>query len=221
MRFLRNLLRALRRALPAAAVLLAATLSSAYVYKSRLAELEKRYGHFAAMRFKYLDELVDSLRNADVRTKLEEVNDFWNGVRYAPDRRVWGKKDYWATPFEFLLKDRGDCEDYVIAKYFTLKALGVDPSRLYFVYVRVRGNRTPHMVLAYYPDSKSEPLILDSINLRIFPASRRRDIAPVYTFNGDLLERYGNHSSKGLAKKSRLVRRKWEDLMHRMKGNPL
>lgn len=218
---LRNLFRALHRALPAAAVLFAATLSSAYVYKSRLAELEKRYGHFVAMRFKYLDELVDSLRNADIRTKLEEVNDFWNGVRYGSDRKVWGKKDYWATPFEFLLKDRGDCEDYVIAKYFTLKALGVDPARLYFVYVRVRGYKRPHMVLAYYPDPKSEPLILDSINLRVFPASRRRDIVPVYTFNGDLLERYGNHSRKGLAKKSRLVRRKWEDLMHRMKGNPL
>ncbi|WP_201353693.1 transglutaminase-like cysteine peptidase [Hydrogenimonas urashimensis] len=191
----------------------------AYIAQKRLQRLRARYGPFVAARFKYLDELVESLRHADTRRKLEETNDFWNGVRYGSDLRVWGKKDYWATPSEFLLKDRGDCEDYVIAKYFTLKDLGIDPKKLYFVYVRVRNRKIPHMVLAYYETPEAEPLILDSINYRIFPASKRKDIIPVYTFNGELLERYSNHSRNGLKEKNRKVKRKWEDLMQRMKRN--
>jgi predicted transglutaminase-like cysteine proteinase len=191
----------------------------AYIGTRKLLRIRAKYGPFVAARFKYLDELVESLKDADPERKLEEVNDFWNGVRYGSDRKVWGKKDYWATPFEFLLKDRGDCEDYVIAKYFTLKDLGMDPKKLYFVYVRVKGKKRPHMVLAYYEKPDAEPLILDSINYRIFPASRRRDIVPVYTFNGELLERFSTHSRDGLKEKNRKVRRKWEDLVQRMKRN--
>jgi predicted transglutaminase-like cysteine proteinase len=191
----------------------------AYIGQQRLQRIRDHYGPFVAARFKYLDELVESLKGADLHKKLTGVNDFWNGVRYGSDRKVWGKKDYWATPFEFLLKDRGDCEDYVIAKYFTLKDLGIDPGKLYFVYVRVRGKKRPHMVLAYYETPRAEPLILDSINYKIFPASKRRDIVPVYTFNGELLERFSDHSRRGLKEKNRKVKRKWEDLMHRMKRN--
>lgn len=203
------------------ALLVGATMAAAFYYQNRLTQIEKRYGYFAAMRFRYLYKMIDSVKKADVRKKLEAVNDFWNGVPYASDMKVWHKKDYWATPFEFLIKDRGDCEDYVIAKYFTLRSLGIPASKLYFVYSRVRGYNLPHMVLAYYPTPKSQPLILDSLNLKIFPASKRRDLYPVYTFNGDLLQRYDSRSSRGLAGKGRLVRRKWEDLLHRMKGHPL
>ena len=201
--------------------MVAGLLSFAGYTPTQLQRIEKRYGPFVAARFKYFGRLLDQLANADLITKLREVNDFWNGVRYGSDIKVWGKKDYWATPFEFLLKDRGDCEDYVIAKYFTLKKLGVDTKKLYFVYVRVRGRRVPHMVLAYYETPDAVPLILDSINYKIFPASQRKDIVPVYTFNGDLLARYADHSKKGLTLKNRKVRRKWEDLLHRMKRNPL
>ncbi|WP_300368291.1 transglutaminase-like cysteine peptidase [Hydrogenimonas sp.] len=206
-------------ALLATIVLTAASMTHAYVGQSRLQQIEADYGPFAANRFKYLNELLETLKDADLRTKLSEVNDFWNGVSYGSDAKVWGKKDYWATPFEFLLKDRGDCEDYVIAKYFTLKELGVDPKKLYFVYVRVRGKKVPHMVLAYYESPQAEPLILDSINYKVFPASKRKDIIPVYTFNGELLERFSDHTRKGLKEKNRKVKRKWEDLVHRMERN--
>ncbi len=179
--------------------------------------LQNRYGPHAAARFRYLNRLIESLKSSDVMTKLKEVNDFWNGVRYGSDMKVWGKRDYWATPYETLLKDRGDCEDYVIAKYFTLKELGIDASRLYFVYVRVKGKNIPHMVLAYYGVDGSDPLILDNINLKIFTSRERRDILPVYTFNGELLRRFTDKSADGLAQKGVVVQRKWDDLMERMK----
>ena len=195
--------------------------ATAVISPSKLLEIKKKYGELTANRFKFYNELVESLQDADIRTKLEKVNDFWNGVPYGSDLKVWGKRDYWATPYEFLLKDRGDCEDYVVAKYFTLKAVGVDAKKLYFVYVRVKGQKRPHMVLAYYKASNAEPLILDNINLRIFPASKRKDIFPVYTFNGELLERYLDHTRKGLKERNRKVKRKWEELMQRMKRNEL
>ncbi len=193
--------------------------SAAFDFTSsvEIAPIERNYGQFAANRFSYLKNMVISLKSSDELTKLKEVNDFWNGVRYGSDKNIWGKKDYWATPYEMLLKDRGDCEDYVIAKYFTLKELGVDTDKLYFVYVRVVGNATPHMVLAYYRSEGESPLILDNINRRIFSADKRKDIIPVYTFNGELLQHFKGSISNSLKEKSMKVKRKWDDLMERMK----
>ncbi|GAA5316039.1 MAG: hypothetical protein AseanaTS_12440 [Candidatus Pelagadaptatus aseana] len=39
------------------------------------------------------------------------------------------------------------------------------------------------MVLAYYPSPEAEPLILDNINKKVLPASQRKDLLPVYSFN--------------------------------------
>ncbi len=182
-----------------------------------ISSMQERYGPFAAARFRYLEELVESLKDSDDMTKLEKVNDFWNGVRYGTDPSVWGKRDYWATPYETLIKDRGDCEDYVIAKYFTLKRVGFDAKKLYFVYARVKGKNISHMVLAYYNDDRSDPLILDNINLKIFSSKDRKDLVPVYTFNGELLQRFADKSAGGLVKKELIVKRKWNDLIERMK----
>jgi len=189
--------------------------------EKRLKKIEREYGYFTANRFRYYYKLLDSIKDLPERKLLTEVNDFWNGVRYAGDIAVWGKKDYWATPYEFLLKDRGDCEDYVIAKYFTLKKLGIDTKRLYFVYVRVKGYKLPHMVLAYFETPESDPLILDSLNLKIFRASERKDIIPVYTFNGELLQRFKDRSVEGLRDKNGRVKLKWDDLIERIKKEPL
>jgi len=162
--------------------------------EAKIEEIGRKYGYFTANRFRFYYELLDRLKDRPLRDVLEEVNDFWNGVRYASDMAVWGKKDYWATPYSFLLKDRGDCEDYVIAKYFTLKKLGIDSGKL---------------------------LILDNLNLKIFPASSRKDIVPVYTFNGELLERFYDRSRNGLKSKSGRVKLKWDDLMRRIEREPL
>ncbi|MBI4206399.1 MAG: transglutaminase-like cysteine peptidase [Betaproteobacteria bacterium] len=100
----------------------------------------------------------------------------------------WGKEDYWATPIEFLSTNAGDCEDFSIAKYFTLRALGVPDDRLRLTYVKelVQYNQA-HMVVAYFPSPDAEPLVLDNINKTIQPASARSDLLPVYSFNGSNL----------------------------------
>ncbi len=122
------------------------------------------------------------------RQRLTVVNNFFNQrIAFRDDTEVWGVIDYWATPLELLDKGRGDCEDYAIAKYMSLLAAGVPQSRLRMVYVRAQfqGRSQAHMVLAYYPEPESEPLILDNINPEIRAASQRSDLTPVFSFNGE------------------------------------
>lgn len=202
-------------------LLLQSSAFSELVSKPILLEMKKKYGLFAARRLLALQSLMQSLQNAPLSKKLKEVNDFWNQVRYTSDMKVWHKKDYWATPWEFLGKDRGDCEDYVIAKYLTLKELGIDSKKMYFIYAVVKGRRVPHMVLGYYEKQGSVPLILDSLNYKIFPADKRKDLFPVYIFNGDTLHRFHQSDKKIAPKKNRLAKRKWDTLMEKIKRNIL
>lgn len=165
--------------------------------------VEKVYDIYAKKRFVALKELLDSLKDKSDLEKLEGVNNFFNDVRYGSDEKVYGLKDYWATPWEFLARDMGDCEDYVIAKYFVLKYLGIDYRKMYFTYSRAERFKEPHMVLTYFETPKSEPLILDNNNRKIFPASQRSDLMPIYHFNGDVLNKIGTDGKS---------HKKWDEL---------
>lgn len=158
-----------------------------FITNVNINKLERRYGHKAALRAKGLNKLMTSLINKSEREKITKVNNFFNRSRWRSDRDVWGRSDYWATRMEFLGKGAGDCEDFVIAKYFTLKQLGIPIKKLYFTYVKAIRYRQAHMVLAYYKTPNSIPLILDNINGKILPAILRKDLLPVYSFNGDAL----------------------------------
>ncbi len=183
----------------------------AYVDKETLDRIGTKYKVFAKKRFFYLQQTLNSAKNASDMEKLKAVNDFYNEVRYSPDIKVYRKKDYWATPYEFLGKDKGDCEDYVIAKYFALKYLGVDSKKLFFTYVRSTKFKAPHMVLTYFKTPRSEPLILDNTNRRIFPASKRKDLIPIYNFNGDSLYK-ASKTGTGEKVKQNKSHKKWDEL---------
>ena len=192
------------------------TYAKPYVDKPLLDRIGKKYKTFAKKRFFYQQKLLDSLKNKTDREKLTKVNKFYNGVRYMSDLKVYSKKDYWATPWEFLGKDKGDCEDYTISKYFALIYLGVDSKKLFFTYVRSSKFKAAHMVLTYFKTPRSEPLILDNNNHKIFPASKRKDLTPIYNFNGESLYKAGK---KGNGKKvnSKKAHKKWDQLMKNMK----
>ncbi|MCB1557167.1 MAG: transglutaminase-like cysteine peptidase, partial [Alphaproteobacteria bacterium] len=72
---------------------------------------------------------LDSLRGLPLTEMAAGVNDLVNAERYITDNRNWGQTDYWATPIEFFTRG-GDCEDFAIAKYVSLRALGVPDERL-------------------------------------------------------------------------------------------
>lgn len=142
---------------------------------------------------------------------LATDNSFWNRVPYFSDKKHWGKDDYWATPIETLASNGGDCEDYSIGKYFTLKELGIPIQKLRIVYVRALNWNEPHMVLAYYPEPDADPLILDNMSAEILPASKRTDLDPVFSFNDDDLWIQAGTSS-GKSNQIRL----WRDLLEKM-----
>ena len=157
-------------------------------------KMEKKYGAFAKNRLLAIDKkLLNELKNADDMKKLNTVNTWVNFIKYKSDKKVYGVSDYWATLYEFVGKNMGDCEDYTITKYYILKELGVDPKKLKFTYVIYKdrkGKKISHMVLSYLkvdqPKSKDDILILDNNNRLVLPASKRPDLVKmVKMINGD------------------------------------
>ncbi len=140
-----------------------------------------------AARLQRWRDIIASGQHLDEAEKLSLANDFFNGARFVSDAELYGVADYWATPTEFIARDAGDCEDFAIAKYFTLKAMGMDVAKLRITYVKSLTLDQAHMVLAYYPTPDAEPLILDNLNRLIKSAGQRRDLRPVYSFNAEAL----------------------------------
>lgn len=154
----------------------------------RMQAAARRVGGQAVNATRALQEMMSGVLRQDEAGKLDAVNQFYNrNVLFRDDTEVWGLVDYWASPIEMLGQGQGDCEDYAIAKYFTLIALGMPSAKLRLVYVRatVGGALQAHMVLAYYASPGAEPLILDNLIGELRLASRRPDLAPVFSFNSD------------------------------------
>ena len=175
------------------------------------------YGQTAVASIKAWRAMIDKNRTQPELTKLERANIFVNDrILYASDLSVWGVEDYWATPLELFGKGRGDCEDYAIAKYITLRMMDVPVQKLRLVYVRARmGPQTiAHMVLSYFETPTADPLILDNLVDAILPARRRPDLFPVFSFNHEGLWMEGERTSSGNPT-ARLSR--WRDVLQRMR----
>jgi predicted transglutaminase-like cysteine proteinase len=131
--------------------------------KEFLKKAEEKCGSEAPTRFTAWEDLIHKDKSPSDREKLKKVNDFYNSrIRFVSDIDLWGMQDYWATPIEFLCKKAGDCEDFAIAKFFTLKAMGVAEEKLNIAYVKALQYNIAHMVLTYYSEAGAEPLILDN-----------------------------------------------------------
>lgn len=143
----------------------------------------ERYGQSAKLRLIGWQSLIKSHNNKNEKEKLALVNSFINQTRFVDDITHWGKQDYWATPIELLATNGGDCEDFSIAKYFTLREMGVPDDRMRITYVKSLKLNQAHMVLTYYPSPDSDPLVLDNLINDVKPASKRSDLLPIYSFN--------------------------------------
>ena len=150
------------------------------------AQLAVVTAHASSYTIDRWERLMRDGQNLSEREKLRAVNSFVNrAISYQDDIVAWGVKDYWATPLESLSTGAGDCEDYAIAKYFTLIRMGVDQEQMRLIYVKAASQRPAHMVLAYYgPDEKS-PRILDNLTDAIASAESRRDLTPVFSMGMD------------------------------------
>ncbi len=169
--------------------------------------LEKMHQQFGPSRVavarNWQTMLVQS-QNKTEQQKILIVNDFFaRNLRYRTDMQLWQQNDYWATPLETLGKGLGDCEDYAIAKYISLRALGIADDKLRLIYVKAQiggpnsRQTQAHMVLGYFAVPNAQPLILDSLIAKVLPAAKRTDLSPVFSFNSQGL--WANNSTQSVA----------------------
>ncbi|MEN3112261.1 transglutaminase-like cysteine peptidase [Uliginosibacterium paludis] len=203
-------------------LVLAVPFSVASVDLDRMqATMSARFGAGGVQALRDWREMLQQAASLGEADKLRRTNDFFNRrIRFLDDDVVWGKPDYWATPLEFLGRGAGDCEDYAIAKYHSLIELGVPSSRLRMIYVRATlgapGStvQVAHMVLGYYAEPDAEPLVLDNLISDIRPASRRPDLAPVFSFGSEGVFVSGSNRPSSPVDRLSL----WADLRLRMKA---
>ncbi len=142
---------------------------------------------FAQRRLTAWHTLIKENQKIKVPQKLENVNVFFNQMEYQPDSITWNKQDYWATPREFIVAGQGDCEDFAIAKFDTLRQLGVPEQNLLLCYTKIKlpdkPSYQPHILLAYLVEPGEAPLLLDNFNKEIVPADKRGDLKSLYCFN--------------------------------------
>ena len=181
----------------------------------------QRYGNAGAASVVAWREMLTMSSAEPEASKLKRVNTFFNQkVRFDDDRKIWGVADYWATPLEVLGRGEGDCEDFAIAKYVTLRLMGVPSSKMRLTYVKARlgGPQSQivqaHMVLSYYQAPEDEPLILDNLITDIRPASRRPDLTTVFGFNAEGLW-VGGGAPRVTQSSQRLSR--WQSVLVRMR----
>ncbi|MCT7637646.1 transglutaminase-like cysteine peptidase [Aliarcobacter butzleri] len=196
--------------------------SNSFAYEFKLNQKDKNLiekstqKSFILKRLAKYEEVKSKARNLDINKKLTQINLFINGSLAEFDNASMGIDDYWMTPKEFFIKGHGDCEDYVIAKYFTLLELGVKKENLYPAIVKVQGSASLHLVLLYVEDKNKSPLVLDNLSFKILPFSKRTDLTPIAAFNE--IDSYTLTREKFLQKANVDwgKENKWEKLLNRV-----
>ena len=195
-------------------VVFSAVVSAFELGPDLLQYIESEYGSAARARLQNWERLHNIAEPATIERQVQLVNAFFNRTPFVSDLQHWDQEDYWATPVEMLATNGADCEDFSIAKYLTLRSLGVPDRQLRIVYVKALELNQAHMVLAWYPTPDADPLVLDNLINQIKPASERTDLEPVYSFNGEGLWRINGSRTKRSGTAEQLSH--WRSLQERL-----
>ncbi len=170
----------------------------------------------AFKRLRSWHKLIQTTKHLSEKEKLRHINNFFNQrIRFTNDIDLWGVNDYWATPQEFLAKGAGDCEDYSIAKYYSLIKLGIPKNKLRITYVKILKYNQAHMVLAYFSSPQTTPVILDNLIPEIKTIKQRKDLFPLFNFNESglwVVDLEGNEKKMGGLNKYYM----WAELQKRL-----
>ena len=129
------------------------------------------------------DKMITNTRNKPLSEQLKTVNDWSNKHPYIVDQLNWGMEDFWETPHEFISVS-GDCEDYAIVKYYSLRALGVPEEAMRIIIVQdLNLGGIIHAILGVYDDSKL--VILDNQIKQVMPALKIYHYRPIYSLNAE------------------------------------
>lgn len=127
--------------------------------------------------------LLDSARSKPLRQKMDIVNNWSNTHPYIEDMMNWGMEDYWETPYEFMAIS-GDCEDYAISKYYSMRALGIPSEQMRIIVVQdLNLGGIIHAILGVYDGDNL--YILDNQIKQVTPALKIFHYRPVYGINED------------------------------------
>jgi predicted transglutaminase-like cysteine proteinase len=125
--------------------------------------------------------LISEIKEKPLRDQVESINRWANDHPYIVDQLNWGMEDFWVTPYEFMAIS-GDCEDYAIAKYYSLRALGVPEDQMRIMIVQdFNLGGIIHAILGIYVDD--ELLILDNQIKQVMPAMNIYHYRPIYGVN--------------------------------------
>jgi len=113
--------------------------------------------------------------------QIIQVNNYFNAIVPKYDADNYNNEEYWATPFEFLTKIGGDCEDYVIIKRYTLNLLGISNKNMYYNVVKEKYTGGDHMVLTLKINNIY--LTLDNLSTKVLAFNKRVDLESVFLFN--------------------------------------
>jgi predicted transglutaminase-like cysteine proteinase len=127
-----------------------------------------------------LPDALAMYANAADDTKIKAVNSYYNKVRYVEDKNNFGMSDYWSTPTELVTRG-GDCEDFAIAKYTALKALGFSEDQLRLAIVQDTWKGIPHAILIVY--TKDGAAFLDNQYTEVKQVLGFERYKPVYSIN--------------------------------------
>ncbi|QKV16985.1 transglutaminase-like cysteine peptidase [Oricola thermophila] len=130
--------------------------------------------------------------------RLGAVNALVNrSITYAPDSRVYGTLDHWASGAETMRVGAGDCEDFAILKMSLLREMGVPSRSMSLVVLRDTARDLYHAVLAV--STNRGHYILDNVRDEVY-----RDVAvshymPLYSFSDDRSWIHGKPSGEHVA----------------------
>lgn len=185
--------------------------------------MTERFDDTAVQRLLAWQQQLTAVRDKPEIEQIRQMNAFFHQhVRYRTDQALYGETDYWSTPLELLGHGLGDCEDWAIAQYISLRQLGIDDRKLRLIYVRARigGPQSSlseaHMVLGYYSRPDAQPLIVDSLISQVLPASERTDLTPVFSFNSAGLWAGQGPQQATTSPTARLSR--WRSVLERMQA---
>ena len=126
-------------------------------------------------------QMIGGLQGKPLEELLKGVNDFLNQAPYVVDQINYGIKDYWSSPGEFF-RQFGDCEDYAISKFLSLRILGVPAVNMRVVVVQDLNLKVGHAALAVFLWDGST-MILDNQIAPVVRAETIHHYQPLFSLN--------------------------------------
>ena len=174
--------------------------------QKELLDIEKKKGSISKNRIVDYEKTLKRVSSFSKYKQLTSINFYLNQLLPQYDDVINKKEDHWATPKEFLTTGYGDCEDYVIIKYFSLIKLGFDEKKLFITVVKETYYGGYHMVLTYFQEENESPLVLDNLSFKILNLQTRNDIKAdifinstgVYKMKDKKLVKFAHNSKKYL-----------------------